>query len=187
MTVDHSCDGRAKRAAQAVYLTYAKGYTQDQIARELGVSQTSVSKYLNSEPHDKIKKRMQRQVIDVRMLTMFELERQYQAATEREETATQVTPDWDDEDDITFVTIRDGEGQIKDRFPLPDGFSAEVDHEAQADARKEIRDIIDAMQKVTGTPDTTIEVTSGDGVSETGGIGVSWFGDDEDDTEDENG
>lgn len=159
MAIDKTAEGKAKRASKAVYLKYVEGLTQNEIAERLDVSQTSVSKYLNEEPGEEVKEDLQQQAIQTRMMTWETLTRQLQAAHERAQDAEKVTPDWDNEDNITFVTTRDAEGNIKDRFPLPDGYSVDADHEAQSDARKEIREILDAMQTVTGTPDAKIEIS----------------------------
>lgn len=177
MTDDKRLNGRADRAAEAVYLHYVEGLTQQAIAEELGVAQSTVSDDINSAPGEEVRKELQQQATQTRLLAWETLKRQLQTAHNRAASATDVEAEWGEE--VQSSTIHDDDGQIVDVVPIPQGHSVEPDHDARADARKEVRAIIDAMRTVTGAAETTIDIQSdpsGGGVE----ITHSWL--DADDT-----
>lgn len=141
------------RAAEAVYLTYAEGLTQSEIADRLGVSQSAVSQMLHKEPGSSVQDEITTQAAHTHQLTWMELTRQYRTVIERATTAMELTEDWGD-GEIQTADIRDDDGQVVERIPIPDGFSLGPDHEARADAEKEIREILDQMKTLTGGSDT---------------------------------
>lgn len=161
MTINNLPGDRDNRASRALYLAYVEGKTQQEIADSLGVTQPAVSKYINEPPGDELKEELEKQALDIRRISEIILRGQLQAAQERAIGAETLSEDWGD-GDIRTARITDEDGKLIERKPIPEGFEMDDDHDARADARSEVRDILEGLQAVTGMRGKTIEITTDD-------------------------
>jgi len=152
--IDNEPDGPiatpAVRRAKAIHWNWTTDYSKQKIATALGVTPTTVSRYLHEGPTDDVKTVMDNVEAEVRMIAVAELKDQLQRAGHKSRTAEAPVKVWPDDGHLNVVDITDEMGEIKDRYPLPDAFEMGKDGEARYYARAEVREILDQLVEITG-------------------------------------
>lgn len=140
------------RVQQAIHRFYTSGETRHEIAEDLDVHPGTVTNYINSGPDQEVVNEMMRKARDeTRVIAVNELKRQLMEAGERSRSAKKPIKVWQDEHgNVNVRDVRNDSGQLVDREPVP--FDVEIlpDEDARYISRREVREILDRLVKLTG-------------------------------------
>lgn len=155
---------REWRVERAIHWRYCTGLSNKEIGEKLGVSPEQVSRYLHEPPGDEVREQIKEQEITTRRVAYEELMWQLQESGARARTATAPNPVWPDDGDVDVAHITDGDGQVVDLKPIPDGYEMGPDEKQRYYGRMESREIIELLADITGAaePDQ-YEVGGADG------------------------
>lgn len=156
---------KAMRETKAIHWYFCRDMTEEEIADELGVTEQTVSKYLNSEPSQEAQKMIDWKASQVRVMAVEELQDQLQAAGERSKTAEKPVKIYANENgEVEVKDITDDEGNIVKKVPKTQDIDLLPDEEARYYAREEARDIIDQMCELVGAKEPQEVEVSGSGI-----------------------
>ena len=142
---------RHRNVTKAIHMSIMKGMSNREIAEELGVTEDTVSRYVNDTPSESVQHVMEQVQKETRSLAVEELKQQLYEAGSRARSAKKPMKVWQDSDGTVYVNeIVNGEGQVVDREPIPADIKMLPDEEVRFYSRKEIRDILDKLIKLTG-------------------------------------
>lgn len=143
---------RKHRVRRAIHLYWTRDLTQAEIAERLGVSQPKVNEYIHESPQSEA---VQEQLEDVAVTTRFiavqKLREQLRTAGERARTAEKPVAVWTDDDgNLTVRDQMDEDGEVVDKYPVPDDMEMGADEERRYYGRQEVREILDQLTELTG-------------------------------------
>lgn len=139
------------RRTVAIHWHWTTEYTIEEIAKALGVRPPTVEKYLDSPPADEVRAALEDVEAEVRYIAVKELKEQLRAAGHRSKTAEKPTKVWQDgSGDIHVRDVRDEEGEVVKRVPVPADIELMADEEARYYARAEVRDILEQLTDLLG-------------------------------------
>lgn len=140
-----------RRQTKAIHLAYTTHMSNEEIAEELGVTPDTVSRYINDTPEaEQVSEMMRREREQVRILAIQELKRQLMDAGERSRSAEKPVKIWQQDGQVQTRDVRDDSGQLVDMEPVPVDVEILPDEEARYVSRKEVRDILKQLAKLTG-------------------------------------
>ena len=149
------------RVTQAIHLYFTTDMTQEEIGDELGVARETVSRYIHEPPAEEVQEQLQNQARQVRMAAFEELRRHMREAGHRSRTAEKPVKVWTDEDgELQVETIRDDEGNIVKRIPVPADIVMRPDEQTRFYARDEIREALEMLIDLVGAAEPErVEIT----------------------------
>lgn len=125
------------------------------IARALGVGEATVRNYIHSEPAREVQEMMDHVEAQVRVAAVQELKRQLREAGERSRSAMKPVKVWQGPDGSLNVRDVIENGEVVDRHAVPTDVELMPDEEARYMSRREAREIVDQLVKLTGAGETT--------------------------------
>jgi len=142
----------AVRRAKAIHWNWTTEASNAEIASALGVSESTVRRYLNERPTDAVKEQMEGVEAEVRMIAVAELREQLRAAGDRARSAEKPVKVWTDANgNLTVKDKREPEtGELLDKYAVPHGIELGANEDARYYARAEVRDILDQLTALTG-------------------------------------
>jgi hypothetical protein len=139
------------RVTKAIHWHFTTEKTWEEISEKLGVSKSVAKGYVNEPPADEVRAMMENQATQVRVAALEELKRQLRECGAREESAEKPVKIWRSKSgDVHVRDVRDDQGGLVERIPLPQDFEMGDDEEAKFYARSEAREIMDMMIDLTG-------------------------------------
>lgn len=142
---------------------FCRDMDQAEIAEELGVTQGTVSKYINSEPSQEVQEMIDWRASQVRLTAMEELRQQLKEAGERSRTAEKPVKIYENENgelEVDDVEIDDG---YTKKIPVVQDMELLPDQETRYYARKEAREILDQMAELVGAKEADQVELTGEG------------------------
>lgn len=138
------------RVRKAVEWKYTRGWSNRDIADELGVEPETVSRYLN-DPPDELKDPIESFKDDLAFSTMERLRSQLAEVNRRarEAETPQKVFEFDDDGDLVTERIHFEDGGSK-LIPKVKDMEMQPDHEIRQYARREEREIIQMLWKLAG-------------------------------------
>lgn len=142
---------KSTRRALALHWHWTTEYTNKEIATALGVSESTIEKYLKSTPADEIREQLADVETEVRYVAVQELRDQLKAVGHRSRTAESPAKVWTDDDgNLNVQDVTDDDGDVVKRVPVPEDLDLMPDEEARFYARKEVRAILDQLTELLG-------------------------------------
>jgi predicted DNA-binding protein YlxM (UPF0122 family) len=139
------------RVTRAIHDRYLTDKSVSDIADDLDVTENTVHEYLTEPPVEEVKEAMTTQSIRVRMLAVEELQQQLQAVGVRSRSAEKPVKVYtDDNGDLTVQDATNEDGDVVDKFAVPDDVELGPDHEERYYAREEVREILDQLTELVG-------------------------------------
>ena len=138
------------RRTVAIHWNWTTEYTHAEIARALGVTETTVRRYLREGPTDDVEEQMDDVESEVRLIAVAELKGQLKAAGNRSKTAEKPVKVYENEHGEVEVEHVDLErGGVK-KIPKVQDIQLLPDEQARYYARDEVRDILEQLIDLVG-------------------------------------
>lgn len=143
---------RQRRITLALHWHWTSEFTNKEIAKRLGVSEETVSRYLHSEPAEEVRNQMNGVEADVRLIAVKELKSQLQAAGHEAKTAEKPVKVWQNDEGNLIVKdkIDEQTGEITGKYPVPHDIELGPDRKARYFRRAEVREILELLCEITG-------------------------------------
>lgn len=139
------------RRTVAIHWEWTTNYSREEMASALGVTPQTIRAYLNDGPNEEVKEVISDLESEVRTVAVMELKQQLKAAGQRSRSAEKPVKVWQDESgNLRVRDVRDEDGQLVKKVPLPDDVELGADEEARYYARAEVRDIIEQLTDLVG-------------------------------------
>lgn len=139
------------RRTVAIHWWWTTEYDREEIADALGVRKQTISRYLNSEPGKEVEEQLADIKAEVRLVAIEELKDQLRRAGHESKTAETPVAVWTNENgDLLVQDQVDDDGNVVDRFPVPNTFDMGDDKKARYYRREEVREILDQLCDLVG-------------------------------------
>lgn len=138
------------RRTIAIHWNWTTEYTQEQMAKALGVTDATIRRYLREGPTEAVQEQMDGVESEVRLIAIGELKQQLKAAGSRSKTAEKPVKIYENEDGgVDVVEIYLDNGAVK-KIPKVQDIQLLPDEEARYYARGEVRDILEQLVDLVG-------------------------------------
>lgn len=138
------------RRTKAIHWNWTTDATQQEIADALGVSVSTIQRYLNDGPTEDVRTVMENVEAEVRMIAVAELRDQLKAAGSRSKTAEKPVKVYENDSGELEVIDIELEGGGEKKIPKVQDIQLLPDEEARYYARDEVRDIINQLTTLVG-------------------------------------
>lgn len=142
---------REIRQAYAIQWWWSTDMSNEEIGDRLGVRPTTVKDYVHEGPGREVKQMMAAKEKQVRLVAVQELQEQLREVGTKSKTAETAVKIWaDDDGNVMVKDVRDEEGDVVKRYPVPQDVEIGDDEQARFYRRSEAREILDMLLDITG-------------------------------------
>lgn len=139
------------RRTVAIHWHWTTDHSREEIAGALGVTEQTITSYLNDGPNEQVKETIADLESEVRTVAVMELKEQLRSAGHRSRSAETPVKVWtDDSGALRVRDVRDDAGELVKKVPIPDDIELGADDEARFYARKEVREILEQLTDLVG-------------------------------------